>query len=63
VSTVDSIADKGDAPTNAEPGGAGDRPKKQSGGLNPFVVIGITLACGIALAKLVDRRGHVHPRR
>ena len=38
----------------------GKRPKR--GGPNPFLVMGVALAAGIALAKLVDWRGHAHPR-
>jgi len=63
---------KGQAPTNAKPGESvvapsgpqlGDRPKpKRAGGPNPFVVLGIALAAGILLAKVVDWRGHAHPR-
>jgi hypothetical protein len=63
---------KGEAPTNAKPGetvvapsGAqlGERPKpKKSGGPNPFVVLAAALAAGIVLAKIVDWRGHAHPR-
>jgi hypothetical protein len=63
---------KGEAPTNAKPGETvvaplgpqlGDRPKpKRAGGPNPFVVLGIALAAGILLAKVVDWRGHAHPR-
>lgn len=32
------------------------------GGPNPFLVVAAALALGIALAKLVDLRGHAHPR-
>ena len=32
------------------------------GGPNPFVVIGIALVAGIVLAKVIDWRGHAHPR-
>ncbi|MBW3592535.1 MAG: hypothetical protein KY396_02470 [Actinobacteria bacterium] len=39
------------------------RPKSSGGGPNPFVVVGAALAAGIALAKLIDWRGHAHPRR
>jgi hypothetical protein len=62
---------KGEAPTNQKPAqGAvapsgpqlGKRPKPKSGGPNPFLVIGIALAAGILLAKVVDWRGHAHPR-
>jgi hypothetical protein len=61
---------KGNAPTNLEPGEGvvapsapqmGKRPKKR-GGLNPFLVMGVALGIGIAVAKLVDWRGHAHPR-
>jgi hypothetical protein len=67
---------KGEAPTNQEPGKAPlsptspqlgrKRPKKKKksggGGPNPFLVIGVALVAGIALAKWVDWRGHAHPR-
>jgi hypothetical protein len=36
--------------------------KKRQGGPNPFVVAGIALAAGIVLAKVIDWRGHAHPR-
>lgn len=36
--------------------------KKRKGGPNPFVVAGIALAAGIVLAKVIDWRGHAHPR-
>jgi hypothetical protein len=61
---------KGEAPTNLEPGQdvvsptspqLGKRPKKR-GGPNPFLVMGAAFAAGIALAKLLDWRGHAHPR-
>jgi hypothetical protein len=67
---------KGEAPTNQEPGKAPlsptspqlgrKRPKKKKksggGGPNPFLVIGVALVAGIAVAKWVDWRGHAHPR-
>jgi hypothetical protein len=62
---------KGEAPTDLESGQnvvsptapqLGKRPKKKKGGPNPFLVLGIALAAGIGLAKLVDWRGHAHPR-
>jgi hypothetical protein len=40
----------------------GGRPKTNGGGPSPFVVVGAALAGGIALAKLIDWRGHAHPR-
>ena len=64
---------RGDAPTNAPPGGGpsapsrpqlGERPKPENGGgRNPFVVIGAAFAVGVLLAKTIDWRGHAHPRR
>jgi hypothetical protein len=38
------------------------KPKKRSGGLSPWVVIGAALAGGYVLAKVLDWRGHAHPR-
>jgi len=31
-------------------------------GPNPFLVLGIAFAAGIVLAKVIDWRGHAHPR-
>jgi hypothetical protein len=63
---------RGEAPTNAPPArGAvaptgpqlGKRPKPPGeGGPNPFLVIGVALVAGIVLAKVIDWRGHAHPR-
>jgi hypothetical protein len=65
---------KGEAPTNEKPGeppkapagpqlGARPKEKKKSGGgPSPFLVIGVALAGGIVLGKLIDWRGHAHPR-
>jgi hypothetical protein len=67
---------KGEAPTDAEPTdvqsapsgpqlGARPKAKRPSGpgnGPNPFVVIGVALVLGVALAKWLDWRGHAHPR-
>lgn len=64
---------RGEAPTNgrvrpdSEPAPAPSlrkkRKKKEKGaGPNPFVVAGAALAAGIFVAKLVDWRGHAHPR-
>jgi hypothetical protein len=30
---------------------------------NPFAVIGAAFAAGTLLAKIIDWRGHAHPRR
>jgi hypothetical protein len=42
------------------------KPKAKKGrtrrGPNPFVVAGAALAAGIVLAKVIDWRGHAHPR-
>lgn len=66
---------KGEAPTNQQPDvpppapsgrqpGSRPRPKKarRRGGPPPVVVVGAALVAGIVLAKLVDWRGHAHPR-
>jgi hypothetical protein len=63
---------KGEAPTNQKPAQPrlapsspqlGKRPKPNgAGGPNPWLVVGIALAAGIALAKWIDWRGHAHPR-
>jgi hypothetical protein len=64
---------KGEAPTDrapetppAAPSGPqlGSRPAstEKKGGPNPFVVAGVALVAGIALAKWIDWRGHAHPR-
>ncbi len=63
---------KGEAPTSTPPGTEpiapsrpqlGKRPKpKGDGGPNPWVVIGAALVAGIVVAKLIDWRGHAHPR-
>jgi hypothetical protein len=39
-----------------------ERPKPKSGGPNPWVVVGAALAWGYVLAKVLDWRGHAHPR-
>jgi hypothetical protein len=36
--------------------------RRSGGGPNPFVVAGVALVAGIALAKVIDWRGHAHPR-
>jgi hypothetical protein len=62
---------KGEAPTDGKPAqGAvapsgpqlGKRPKTRGSGPNPFLVVGIALVTGVVLAKLIDWRGHAHPR-
>jgi hypothetical protein len=64
---------KGEAPTNLKPGartvapsapqlGSRPKPKRKTGGPNPWLVVGVALAAGILLAKWIDWRGHAHPR-
>lgn len=36
--------------------------KRSGGGPSPLVVVGAAFAAGILLAKVVDWRGHAHPR-
>ena len=65
---------KGHAPTDQKPETEtvgpttpqlGPRPKKKrthGGGPNPLLVMGAALVVGVLLAKVVDWRGHAHPR-
>jgi hypothetical protein len=62
---------KGEAPTNQKPsqgsvapsGPQLGKPKpKGAKGPNPFLVLGVAFAAGILIAKIVDWRGHAHPR-
>jgi hypothetical protein len=69
---------RGQAPTNQTPGSRPQAPStpqittermpkkpktgRRGGGPNPFLVAGVALAAGIAIAKIVDWRGHAHPR-
>jgi hypothetical protein len=36
--------------------------RKKKGGVSPLVVVGAAFAAGIVLAKVIDWRGHAHPR-
>jgi hypothetical protein len=64
---------RGEAPTGQKPGsgtvapsgpqlGKRPTPKGGGGGPNPFLVVGAALFVGILVAKIVDWRGHAHPR-
>jgi hypothetical protein len=64
---------KGNAPTNQEPppapsgpqlGSGPKRKKKRKGGKGPapLLIVGAALVAGIVVAKVVDWRGHAHPR-
>jgi hypothetical protein len=52
-------------PKRAAPSGpqVEKRPKPPGSGPNPLVVVGAALLAGIVLAKVIDWRGHAHPRR
>ena len=64
---------KGELPKDQEPGTTAGRPAapsgpqhtaaKKTGGPNPFAVAGAAFGVGTLLAKLIDWRGHAHPRR
>jgi hypothetical protein len=63
---------RGRAPTNQRPGETPvvpsgpqlepDHKPRRRGGPNPWVVIGVAFAAGILVAKVIDWRGHAHPR-
>jgi hypothetical protein len=38
------------------------RSKRKRGGISPLLVVGAALATGIVVAKVIDWRGHAHPR-
>jgi hypothetical protein len=60
---------KGEAPTDetpqrvAAPAPTRRNATRSRGGPNPVAVIGGAAGAGLALAKLIDWRGHAHPRR
>jgi hypothetical protein len=48
-------------PTATQP----EKPKKEkkpNGGPSPLLIVGAAFAAGILIAKVVDWRGHAHPR-
>ena len=63
---------RGEAPTNQKPGKGtvapagpqlGKRTKPKDGsGPNPILVVAAALVIGIVIAKVIDWRGHAHPR-
>jgi hypothetical protein len=62
---------KGQAPTDQKPGHGvvapsgpqlGPRRSRAGQGPNPFLVIGAAFVAGIFIAKVIDWRGHAHPR-
>jgi hypothetical protein len=48
-------------PPKAEPTSK-QKPKKKRRGPPPVVIVGAALVAGIVLAKVIDWRGHAHPR-
>lgn len=38
------------------------RPESPRAGPNPWLVVGVAFAAGFAAAKVLDWRGHAHPR-
>jgi hypothetical protein len=62
---------RGEAPTNEPPGNgraapSGPQPakgRKRGAGPNPWIVLGAAFVVGVGIAKVVDWRGHAHPRR
>jgi hypothetical protein len=61
---------RGEAPTNQKPNQGTVAPsapqlgprRKASGGPNPILIVGAAFVAGIFLAKMIDWRGHAHPR-
>ncbi|MGH3083478.1 MAG: hypothetical protein ACRDNP_05350 [Gaiellaceae bacterium] len=61
---------KGEAPTGMPSGSVGlaspspppPRATRKGEGPNPLLVVGAALVAGIVIAKLIDMRGHAHPR-
>jgi len=59
-----AVAAEREEMTLPRPAPAPEAPK-QAGkkGLNPFAVVGVAFVAGIVLAKVIDWRGHAHPRQ
>jgi hypothetical protein len=53
-------------PSTPSPPPQASKPKKEkkrrSGGPSPIIIVGAAFAAGILIAKVVDWRGHAHPR-
>lgn len=65
---------KGELPSGTEPSASAPRrpvapsgpqhgAKRSGKGPNPFAVAGAAFAVGTVIAKVIDWRGHAHPRR
>jgi hypothetical protein len=55
-------ASPGPRPAAPPPPRRPKKPRKKGGGVSPLVVVGAAFAAGIVLAKVIDWRGHAHPR-
>jgi hypothetical protein len=61
---------RGEAPTNQKPGSGPVAPpapppapkRRRRSGPNPLLVVAAAFAAGVLVAKLLDWRGHAHPR-
>jgi hypothetical protein len=63
---------KGEAPTTQPPGGGAPaapkaskpaaRPKPKGDGPNPLLIVGAAFVAGVVIARIIDWRGHAHPR-
>ena len=49
-------------PTAMQPEKPKKEKKRSKGGPSPIVIVGAAFAAGILIAKVVDWRGHAHPR-
>jgi hypothetical protein len=58
-----------DGPPVSDAGGAAPsepqhgRPRSRTSGPNPFIIAAAAFGIGTLVAKLIDWRGHAHPRR
>ena len=63
---------KGEAPTDQPAGSAAPatplrakpkpKPKRKGAGPSPLLIVGAAFVAGIVIAKVIDWRGHAHPR-
>ena len=49
-------------PQAANPPKPKQKRAKRGRGISPLLVVGVALAAGILAAKVIDWRGHAHPR-
>jgi len=50
------------APAPPEPRAEKKQKKRRRGGPSPLLIVGAAFAAGIVIAKVIDWRGHAHPR-